>query len=522
MVVMKSILVVTSTPGFGELIQETLEKTGAYRVLLVDSSLEALTCAQNIPFALAILDFDLGDKALLDFARSIKAICENIFLVAIPPDNNLQHPNLAQLPIDGYLSKPFYLPDLLEKITGILDGCSVPVSPVPQDRSISAEHPATKSDENAWDWLQDVNRAAQHLTRLTLESSAQAALIVRQGELWAYAGQFDQLTAQGLAKAVSRLSVDCCQSAARGSAAAVDIVRVVHLETTGGEYLVYITPLTGDAVLAMAFEAATPLSTIRAQANSLARALIAPGESGSKSTSVQLAERPSVHYSYHEMPYFEVMHEDDLVDEQEDVLDDEALPVTLPPLLDDVLPPIPGRSGFPAQDAPRQVGYSLPQPLAGDENSAYLEQEALESQLRPINPTLHSLYYFCLLIPRLPQHHLVGNLPKILTEAMNQVCLAFGWCLDHLSIRPDYCQWIVHVHPATSPSTLMRVVRQKTSRRIFEAMPALRVDNPSGDFWAPGYLIMSGSRLPKAAIIKDFILRTRQYQGLRSPILSKV
>mgnify|MGYP001081746888 CR=1 FL=1 len=83
MVVMKSILVVTSTPGFGELIQETLEKTGAYRVLLVDSSLEALTCAQNIPFALAILDFDLGDKALLDFARSIKAICENIVYVLV-------------------------------------------------------------------------------------------------------------------------------------------------------------------------------------------------------------------------------------------------------------------------------------------------------------------------------------------------------------------------------------------------------------------------------------------------------
>ena len=48
-------------------------------------------------------------------------------------------------------------------------------------------------------WLTDVNTAAQHLTRLTLESSSQAALIVRNNEVWAYAGELVQAAAQEVA-----------------------------------------------------------------------------------------------------------------------------------------------------------------------------------------------------------------------------------------------------------------------------------------------------------------------------------
>ena len=38
--------------------------------------------------------------------------------------------------------------------------------------------------------------------------------------------------------------------------------------------------------------------------------------------------------------------------------------------------------------------------------------------------------------------------------------------------------------------------------------------NPSGDFWAPGYLIMGGSQPPPVQLIKEFIGQTRQRQGI--------
>ena len=48
--------------------------------------------------------------------------------------------------------------------------------------------------------------------------------------------------------------------------------------------------------------------------------------------------------------------------------------------------------------------------------------------------------------------------------------------------------------------------------------PRFKKENPSGDFWAPGYLIMGGSQPPPARLIKDFIAQTRQRQGITKPI----
>jgi hypothetical protein len=60
----------------------------------------------------------------------------------------------------------------------------------------------------------------------------------------------------------------------------------------------------------------------------------------------------------------------------------------------------------------------------------------------------------------------------------------------------------------------MRILRQHTSDKIFASFPRYKKENPSGDFWAPGYLIMGGSQPPPAQLIKDFINETRQRQGI--------
>ena len=97
---------------------------------------------------------------------------------------------------------------------------------------------------------------------------------------------------------------------------------------------------------------------------------------------------------------------------------------------------------------------------------------------------------------------------------MQETCIAFGWRLEYISVRPDYLLWIVNVPPATSPAYLMRIMRQRTSVKIFDDFPRLQKENPSGDFWAPGYLIMGGSQPPPVQVIKEFIAQTRQRQGI--------
>jgi hypothetical protein len=45
----------------------------------------------------------------------------------------------------------------------------------------------------------------------------------------------------------------------------------------------------------------------------------------------------------------------------------------------------------------------------------------------------------------------------------------------------------------------------------------MKKENPSGDFWAPGYLIMGGTQPHPPQLVKDYIKRTRSQQGYSQP-----
>jgi hypothetical protein len=109
-----------------------------------------------------------------------------------------------------------------------------------------------------------VTKAAQHLTRLTLESAAQAALITRGNAMWAYAGGLSQDAANEIAVTVTRR-----WEGQKGS----DLLRFIRLEATRAEHMLYATRLADDVVLALVFDAETPFSTIRSQAGKLADSL---------------------------------------------------------------------------------------------------------------------------------------------------------------------------------------------------------------------------------------------------------
>jgi REP element-mobilizing transposase RayT len=135
--------------------------------------------------------------------------------------------------------------------------------------------------------------------------------------------------------------------------------------------------------------------------------------------------------------------------------------------------------------------------------------------LEPASPSLVNLTYACLLVPRFDHHHLVGDVAARLNEWVPQTCVAFGWRLEHISVRPEYLQWVVRVPPSTAPGYIMRIIRQQTSDRTFNEFPRFKADNPSGDFWAPGYLIMGSSQLHPQKLIREFIQQTRTRQGFR-------
>ncbi len=528
----KPVLVVTPHSSFGNMLRASLEETGKIRVFLAGDEPTALIHMKSEGCEIAFLDVDLGIEALFEIGRALRNMNSTVQLFILS-DEELPL-SLEALQPWTLIRKPFYLPELLDMI-GIHPEPDLPLPPLPETFDLL--------------WLQDANKAAQRLTRLTLESAAQAALITRGKKLWAYAGGLSQETANELAHIVSR-NWDEQQGG--------DLLRFARLETTRAEHMLYATTLADEIVLALVFDAETPFSTIRTQANALARSLITeknvpqppidPSPTSSPAPSSTPLDEPdedgpSIAEILRDIPSPLPSPPADRSATAHPADPAPALPASIletrpsTPLPDaqvisrESSPPIPLKDllgdetvKHTSQDldvtAPSRLRSASPQREASDVDETRLHsitEVAGRSLVEPISPGLYHLSYACLLLPRFSSHYLVGDLADRLSEWVPNLCIAFGWRLEFIAVRPEYLQWIVSVPPNTSPGYLMRIMRQQTSERIFAEFPRLKKENPSGDFWAPGYLIMGGNQPHPPQLIKDYIRQTRQRQGDSQP-----
>lgn len=531
----KSLLIVSADTKFAQVLLHGLEQEG-YRVQITKGKGETVVRADQENSFLAFLDMDLGYRAVLEIGQALRMLNPEIRFIVFTRDQTI--PALDELHSWVLSPKPYFLPDILD----MLENNSTASSQFSHPRDVQTSH-------SSLPWLQDVTRAAQHLTRLTLESSAQAALITRGDSLWAYAGQLSQGAAKELAVAVTRH-----WDGQKGS----DLLRFVRLEATKAEHMLYATRLADDVVLALVFDAETPFSTIRSQAGQLVNQLSAQAP--------EVADSPVNHKPLPATYDVPTSFVDDSSQELDipsiaEILSDIPPPRPEPGLYpieeeeEYTPPPIPSRSrqysreSSPAvhtndilvsnQDSEQTVEHVVedfdatmpsksrrrpetpirrPMPGELDETRPHsITEVAGRVMLEPISPGLYNLTYACLLVPRFSNHYLTGDMSDRLSEWLPQICIAFGWRLEYLAVRPEYVQWVLNVPPATSPGYLMRIIRQQTSEKIFTEFPKLKKENPSGDFWAPGYLIMGGTQPHPPQLVKDYIKQTRTRQGYSQP-----
>jgi REP element-mobilizing transposase RayT/DNA-binding response OmpR family regulator len=484
------LLVLTQDVTFGELVSRSLEGESWFSVRVLRQVDEATAYVRKEKCSLTFLDLDIADA--LEAGRALRqanAEMRFVFLSAVEAD-----PALDELNPRAHLTKTFNVKDLLE----LMDKLFQPLQAGTPRRAPQNAPAAPPVVNLEMPWLADVNRAAQHLTRLTLESSAQAALINRENELWAYAGQLPQAAAHELGRMVARYWDKTEES---------DLVRFVRLNSTKAEHMLFATRLAAGLVLALAFDAETPFSTIRTQAGQLVHALSASqpvGEEASNEAGGAVDTLPLAPVE----AYKPESSKESLLDYAEPVP-----PATTSEVVAE--PATKTRTG--RQNAVPKTEEKTPD--AQDDTQPRLPtEEGRNIVLEPVSASVYNLTYACLLIPRFTQHHLTGDLAERLSEWMPEICIAFGWRLEFISVRPDYLHWLANVPPAASPGYMMRVIRQRISEKIFEEFPRFKKENPSGDFWAPGYLIMGNTQPAPAQVIKDFIQQTRQRQGISNSL----
>ncbi|MCE9644774.1 MAG: transposase [Chloroflexi bacterium] len=535
-------LVVTPSSTLGEAIQKTLEETKLYRIHVVHNKSSAIVRADELGAPLALLDYSLGDDWVNEIGQALRTVRPGINLIILC-DENITPPAFDKLRPWILVRKPF-------KMSAFMMAISAPqatAAPTPQQST---------SSNTSMSWLSDVSKAAQHLTRLTLESSAQAALITRNNEVWSYAGGLSANAAKEVAQTVTRN-----WDGQKGS----DLLRFIRLESTKAEHMLYATRLSADTVLALVFDAETPFSTIRSQASQLVGDLgnersesPKPAKSASKSSvefpadlddgesmdnissiSNILSDIPTPNPSPSASREFKQTRKKERIDPNQtrvsvpmsnaSVFNREASPTfQLENLTVANDQPQSSKQTAQHQTDLEEIEVTAPsQPRVRPETPVVRPKSSEEDVTRespttdairklvvePTSAGLYHLTYACLLVPRFTSHYITGDLADHVSKWLPNICIAFGWRLEYLAVRPEYLQWVVNVQPNTSPGYLMRIMRQQTSEKIFAEFNRFKKENPSGDFWAPGYLIMGGSQPHPAQLVRDYIQQTRQRQG---------
>ncbi len=546
-------LVVTPTSSLGDTIRRTLEQTELYRIHVVNNKSSAVVRADEVGAPLAMLDFALGEDWVNEIGYALRTIRPGINLIILC-DDNTPHPPFDNLRPWILVRKPFRMSDFMTAISQ------------PQTTSGSQ----TNVNNTTLPWLSDVSKAAQHLTRLTLESSAQAALITRNNDLWAYAGGLSQSAAKEVAQTVTRN-----WDGQKGS----DLLRFIRLESTKAEHMLYATRLGTNIVLALVFDAETPFSTIRSQASQLVNDFSSERPESQKPANYN--SKPSIEYPSDldegdsmEIPPisniltnipapnpepastrdFGLPHKKEKFDPNEtrvsaqlsnaSIFNREASPSVQ---LNNLVMTDQAKDFAQTRSVSKDSGLSAQSQTSFDENEVEVTAPSRPRQrpdtpvARPapgeadvtresattdavrklvVEPTTAGLYhltYACLLVPRFSAHYITGDLADHLSEWLPNICIAFGWRLEFLAVRPEYLQWVANVQPNTSPGYLMRIMRQQTSEKIFGEFSRFKKENPSGDFWAPGYLIMGGTQPHPPQLVRDYIRQTRQRQGQENP-----
>jgi CheY-like chemotaxis protein len=258
------ILVVDSNEAFATMLKEMLEAEGGYSVDVAQSERKALGLLPRAEYDLTIVDMglDAGGDAYLDLVQKVRQGWPTMRLVLIPLMGKDLPPEARRLDIQGTLTKPFFVDDLLPNIQEALTKkvpSASPPKPAPQPSAPAlAAPPAPRPAERP------AAGSGSPLADLVRETGADVALLISiaagQEGLVSYAGTMAQPGTEELATLII--------AEARAGQAAGRFLRqpdapFEHTMLESGTIRLYVLALPGNRLLAVVTPVSTPLGMVR-------------------------------------------------------------------------------------------------------------------------------------------------------------------------------------------------------------------------------------------------------------------
>lgn len=249
------ILVVDRNEAFAIMLRDVLETDGGYQVEVARTGGDALAHLTQADFDLTILDMDLGqeDVGYRELILNVRQVRPAMRLMLIPLMGEDLPPEAGELGLQGVLSKPFFVDDLLPSIQ---DALLQEVSPPNLQPEAPSQVPG--SSEQPGSGIMEV------LAELARETQADIILLVSYatgvGEIVAHFSVLDDASAATLADLVFEI-VAAAQTAARFLDQPDQPFE--HNMFEGGSLRLYVMTLSESLMLVVVAPISTPLGTIR-------------------------------------------------------------------------------------------------------------------------------------------------------------------------------------------------------------------------------------------------------------------
>ena len=528
-----NVLIITPYSDFGAIINQSLSNDPSLNVNVASNKNEIQAYLINkLAYDYALLDLDLGESKVLELGFSLRGNFPNIEIILI----SKKEPSMGMDELRPWklLRKPFVQLDLESIFHG-------------GNNNSTGEAEVVDLNFNEWvditphAWWDDEIRVTKTLITAISNLDVQEAFLFSSEDILAQAGKMDGAAVEECSKLVGNIKLE---------KDTLEILKPIHLKTTKTNHFIHATILAVGILLALLYDADTPLKDIRVQSRHLTQILKNPQLSNPeenavpKTPKVQLEDKQNgsatdqtktgnlnkeasrTHHPrliLYPNRFRKQQKETGLLQKVEGPISfqDSQIPENIKPLPLN----IPDRSKV-KEPNPNTGRIEIHLPRAGEEQQ---KADWLQDTLRWVSPSvqapkldrhfslcspelsLFDLYYTCLLIPRLKSQSLDGDITDFLKEALPELFLANGWRLEAMDIGPSFLQWLVRIPPTIAPADHINNIRMQSSRKILGNFARLNRDELLKDFWAPGYLLGSGQNLFQAEDIIEFIRLNRKH-----------
>jgi REP element-mobilizing transposase RayT/CheY-like chemotaxis protein len=506
-----SILVVTPFLELGEIICESLKDLADMEH--VSTSAKAISfLGKNEICKQVILDMELGELSILNLGRALRQINPAIEILIISKEE--PPTDLDEIQPWKFLRKPLLLREIQAALgfeTSQEDGTS----------EIIDLDPLVYESRTPLNWSTNPALATRYLARLIEKSFAQEALLIQDQALWSYAGRLPEESVREVGRMVTKASA---------GSNVTDFMRFVKLETTQSEHALYASLIAVGIILALVFDPDIPLNIVRKQTLKMADTLLLlDGDDGQKKAlsifnlqeNGRLSDKiiapmqynNSISYLENENLKIEPVSYSEsktsnpsLMDQPSHEIVEGTPSVDLPEDLKNPNPiEEPDRSALDFNTADSGTTVNPPQPV----------NENTPNMLEMMSDSLYNLHYSCMLIPRFPSHLLTKNKIDVIAEYFKKISISYGWRLEDVEVRSDSLRWTFSLSPSIALTKYLSIIRKETSKRIFDDFPAFKKENPSGDYWAPGFLILGGKKAISDQLAMDYTKQNRQKHGVK-------